>query len=50
MDSFQAHPGEGGQEEVVEHSRRGDAQAVVGERREPGVEQERHAQAQQGNW
>lgn len=50
VEGLQAHPGEGGQHEVVEHGRRGDAQAVVGEWREPGVQQEHHAQAQQGEW
>lgn len=49
MGGLQAHPGERGQHEVVEQGRRGDAQAVVGEGREPRVEQEHHAQAQQGD-
>lgn len=46
---FQAHPHEGGQQQVVLDGSRGDGQAVAGEGREPGVEQEEQVEAQQGS-
>lgn len=47
MHGFQAHPREGGQQEVVQRCSGGNAQTVVGEGREPRVEKENHAQSQQ---
>lgn len=49
VDGLQAHPGERGEQEVVQRCSGGYAQPVVGERREPGVEKEEHAQPQQGS-
>lgn len=49
MHGFQAHPREGGQHQVVLDGSRGDGQAVAGEGREPGVEQEQQVEAQQGS-
>lgn len=48
--SLKAHPCEGGQQEVVQCCGSSNAQAVVGEGWEPGVEKEDHAQPQQGSW
>lgn len=48
VDGLQAHPGERGEQEVVQRCSGGYAQPVVGEGREPGVEKEKHAQPQQG--
>lgn len=46
---LQTHPGERGQQEVVQRGSSGDAEAVVGEGREPGVDEEEHVQPQQGS-
>lgn len=45
--SLQSHPGERCQQEVVQCCSSEDAQAIVGEGREPGVEKEDQAQAHQ---
>jgi len=44
---LQAHPGEGGQQRVVQQGRRGHAQADPVERGQPGVEQVQQVQRQQ---
>ena len=48
VDGLQAHPSEGGQQEVVERGSSRDAQSVAVEGRQPGVEQEHQVQSKQG--
>lgn len=45
---LQAHPHEGGQDQVVQGGGRGHGEAVAGEGGEPGVEEEEQVEAQQG--
>lgn len=49
MHGLQGHPGERGQQEIVQRGSGGDAQTVVGEGGEPRVQKEEHAQPQQGS-
>lgn len=48
--SLEAHPGERSQQEIVQGRGSADAQAIVGEGWEPGVQKEEHAQPQQRSW
>ena len=47
VDSLQAHPGEGGQQEVVQGAGHAHTQAVHGPGGQPGVEQEHHIEGEQ---
>lgn len=49
MHGFQPHPHEGGEQQVVLHGGCGDGQAIIGEGAEPGVEEEKQVEAQQGS-
>lgn len=48
VDGLQPHPGEGGQQEVVQKDGHGEAQPLAVQARQPAVQQEDHVEEQQG--